>query len=259
MTVQIIRQSWHPKLQVDVADYVGLSTDDKPTILTPGSTFHESDTGDDYNSGALGWTAKPAAAATPVSLGGEIPAGTKNIGDVDVLTLPALVAGEARIGSVGGDTYPIIVTPVIGAAAFTAGDFVGGKLTLANAGRVAGGSGIVNSLTIVDGAKQGITKGALRIYLFNADLAGNYADNAAESFTLADLLKLCPAGIIDVLISDWGATLANASVTNSAPLRNLNIPYKCAAGTSIYAIMRTLSDPTYTANCLQLTFGLLRD
>jgi hypothetical protein len=177
-------------------------------------------------------------------------------GNIDVASLPA---GEAHIGEVGGNTLPIIVTPVIGAAAFTAGDFVGGKLTLANAGRVAGGSGIINSLTIVDGAKQGITKGALRIYLFNADLAGTYADNAVESFTLADLQKLCPAGIIDVLISDWGATLANASVTNSEPLRNLNIPYKCAAGTSIYAIIRTLSDPTYTANCLQLTFGLLRD
>lgn len=91
MTVQIIRQRWDPKLQVDVADYAGLSTDVKPTILTPGSTFHESDTGDDYISGALGWTAKPAAAAQAVALSGAIPAGTNNIGDVGVATLPGTV------------------------------------------------------------------------------------------------------------------------------------------------------------------------
>ncbi|MFA5025468.1 MAG: hypothetical protein WC503_03115 [Candidatus Shapirobacteria bacterium] len=189
----------------------------------------------------------------------DIDAGDVNIGNVDVLSLPSISAGEAHIGEVGGNTLSIVVTPAIGAAAFTAGDFVGGKLTLANAGRVAGGSGIINSLTIVDGAKQGITKGALRIYLFNADLAGSYADNAGESFSLIDLQKLCPGGIIDVPVSYWGSTLTNASVTYSEMLRNLNIPYKCESGTSIYAIIRTLSDPTYTANCLQLTFGLLRD
>jgi len=184
---------------------------------------------------------------------------TESIPGVIATLSGSIPSGEAHIGEVGGNTYPIIVTPVIGAATFTAGDFVGGKLTLANAGRVAGGSGIINSLIIVDGAKQGVTKGALRIYLFNADLTETYADNAVESFSLADLQKLCPGGVIDVPISCWEATLTNASITISESLRNLNIPYKCAAGTSIYAIMRTLSDPTYTTDCLQLTFGLLRD
>lgn len=114
MTVQIISQKWDPKLQVDVVNYAGLSTDVKPTILTPGSTFHESDTGDDYISGPLGWTAKPAAGSHSVviagsipagannigkvTLQGEIPAGTKNIGDVDVATLPG--TAEADIANI---------------------------------------------------------------------------------------------------------------------------------------------------------------
>ena len=164
-----------------------------------------------------------------------------------------MIVSEAHIGEVGGNTLLIVITPVIGAAAFTAGDFVGGKLILANAGRIAGGSGIVQNLSIVDAAKQAA---ALRIYLFKTDLAGTYADNAVESFTAADMLKLID--VIDVLASDW-ETLTNVSVTNVETLRGLGIPYKITTGTSLFAIIRTLGTPTYTANCLQLTFGLLRD
>jgi hypothetical protein len=169
---------------------------------------------------------------------------------VDPATLPVI---ETHVGEVGGNTLPVVVTPVIGAAAFTAGDFVGGKLLVLDAGRVSGGSGIIQSLSIVDGAKQAAL---LRIYLFKADLAGTYADNAVESFTLADLLKLID--VIDVTASDW-ETLTNASVTKAETLRGLGIPYKITTGTSLFAIIRALGTPTFTANCLQLTFGLLRD
>jgi hypothetical protein len=162
-------------------------------------------------------------------------------------------ASESHLGEVGGNTFPISVVPVIGAAAFTLGDFVGGKLTLTNAGRVAGGSGIIQSLSIVDSAKQAV---ALRVYLFKADLAGTYADNAVESFTAADMLKLID--VIDVLSTDW-ETLANVSVTKAETLRGLGIPFKITTGTSLFALIRTLGTPTYTANCLQVTFGLLRD
>lgn len=284
MAVKTIGRRFSNIFDFTVSTAAELETDAELLAAVAGSTCYAEDTGEPYFKGASGWVKSYVLV--------KLIAGDLNLGNVDVVTLPgtvqvdisamkakvdtlqadiatikttgtpvsaALPAGEAHVGEIGGNTLSIIVTPVIGAAAFTAGDFVGGKLTLANAGRVAGGSGIINSLQIVDGAKQGITKGALRIYLFNADLAGTYADNAVESFTLADLQKLCPGGVIDVPISYWGATLANASVTVSEMLRNLNIPYKCAAGTSIYAIIRTLSDPTYTANCLQLTFGLLRD
>ena len=208
-------------------EWSGLSTDVKSVTEAYGSTFYETDTRRMYVYTYAGWILKE--------------------------TLVKQAAGEAHIGEVGGNTLPIVVTPVIGAAAFTAGDFVGGKLILANAGRVAGGSGIVQNLSIVDAAKQAA---ALRIYLFKTDLAGTYADNAVESFTAADMLKLID--VIDVLASDW-ETLTNVSVTNVETLRGLGIPYKITTGTSLFAIIRTLGTPTYTANCLQLTFGLLRD
>ncbi len=215
----------------------------KPTAGVPyGATLYETDTGIWYIYTANGWVAENLPAIVAI-LAGAITVGT----------MAALVAGEAHIGEVAGNTLPVVVTPTIGAAAFTAGDFVGGKLTLLNAGRVATGSGIIQSLSIVDGAKQAV---ALRVYLFKADLVGTYADNAVESFTLADLLKLID--VIDVLTTDW-ETLSNASVTKAETLRGLGIPYKITTGTSLFAIIRTLGTPTYTANCLQLTFGLLRD
>jgi hypothetical protein len=236
MAVKVLRKN------LDRFDFSGLSGDSKPTTCNYGSTFYVTDLGDLYVYTGAGWVLKYTLV--------KLSAGSLNIGDIDIASI---AAGETHIGEVGGNTFLIPVTPVIGAAAFTAGDFVGGKLTLANAGRVAAGSGIVHSLSIVDAAKQAA---ALRIYLFKADLAGTYADNAVESFTGVDMLKLID--VIDVLSSDW-ETLANVSVTKADALRGLGIPYKITSGTSLFAIARVITAPTYTANCLQLTFGLLRD
>jgi hypothetical protein len=159
-----------------------------------------------------------------------------------------LTAGETHIGEIGGNTLPVVVTPVVGAAAFHANDIVGGKLTLANAARVAAGSGIWQSLTLTDAAKQATELG---IYLFNADLTVA-ADNAAEATSAADWLKF--VGHVIVAASDY-RTLANGSVATV----KAGFPYKAASGTSLFAFIRCTGTPTFTANCLQLTFGMLRD
>jgi len=160
----------------------------------------------------------------------------------------ALLAGEAHIGEVGGNTFLVVVTPAVGAGAFDANDIVGGKLTLSNATRVAGGSGIWYSLILVDSAKQ---NAELELFLFNADLtvAG---DNTPEATSAADLLKLVGHKII--YNSDY-ITLANGSVVSTL----VNIPYRLSAGTTMYAFIRCTGTPTYTASCLQLIFGMLRD
>lgn len=64
--------------------YIGLSSDTKPSVGI-GSEFYETDTKKRYVYTATGWVEMPEA----VQLTGSIPAGTNNIGDVDVLTLPA--------------------------------------------------------------------------------------------------------------------------------------------------------------------------
>ena len=179
---------------------------------------------------------------TKTSLLGDI-----NIGNVDV---SSIATGENHIGLVGKDDFPVIVTPTIAGASFSINDFVGGKLTLANAVRISGGTGELNTLAIVDVSKQNVP---LSIFIFGADLAGTYVSNAAESITAVDWLKWL--GTIDILSSDY-KSMANASVIS---LGGIGMKVKATTGTSLYALIVTTGTPTYTANCLQLTFGIGRN
>jgi hypothetical protein len=61
-----------------------------------------------YTSGSSNARLEGADATSIVRLGQAIPAGTNNIGDVDVLTLPALPAGTNNIGDVDVLTLPSI-------------------------------------------------------------------------------------------------------------------------------------------------------
>lgn len=66
-----------------------------------------------------------------IFLNASVPAGTNNIGDVDVLTLPALVAGAALIGKVGIDQTTVGTTNAVsvaqvGATAAATGNGVAG-------------------------------------------------------------------------------------------------------------------------------------
>lgn len=178
-----------------------------------------------------------------VAVGGAIPAGTNNIGDVDVASI---AAGETHIGETSRWSDLIVVTPTIGAAAFAANDFVGGKLTITNAVRVAAGKGKITGLKIVDTAKQNAD---FLVFIFGADLAGSYADNAAESVSAVDWLKW--QGTIEVLASDW-QDMANASVVDLG----FEMPVKAASGRNLYALIVTVGVETFTADCLQLTFGM---
>jgi hypothetical protein len=158
--------------------------------------------------------------------------------------------GESHLGEIGGNTLPIIVTPTITAGGYSANDIIGGKIAIANAGRVSGGSGLIQSITVIDKAK---IAAELEFYLFSADLAGTYADNAAEAISAADALLNIGHAII--LASDY-KTLANYSI---ATIANVGLPYKCGV-TSLYLIVRTTAGITYAATSnLQFRFGLLRD
>jgi len=62
-------------------------------------------------------------------------------------------------------------------------------------------------------------------------------------------------GKVSIAVGDY-LTLANVAV---AMPEFQAFPVKAASGTTLYAFIRTTGTPTYTANCLQLTFGFLRD
>lgn len=147
-------------------------------------------------------------------------------------------------------TGSVTVTPTIAASAFSANDIVGGKLTLLKAVPVSEGRAFLDSLVLLDAAKEEVD---LDIYIFGEDLAGTYADNSAEAITLADLLKC--VGIIEVKAADY-KTLANASLISFG---NMGIRLKAGTGTNLYALIVTLGTPTYTEDCLQLKFGIRRE
>jgi len=228
MTVKLLGNTG----DVPISHWIGLNIDSKPTTGGFGSTFYETDTKDGFIYSAAGWGYDPITALK------------KALASLGVTT--ALPAGEAHIGEVGRWSDLIVVTPVIAAAAFSAKDFVGGKLTLAGAVRVAEGKGKVTGLKLVDAAKQNAD---LLVFIFGADLAGTYSDNAAESITTADWLKWI--GTIKILSADY-EVMANASVVDMG----FEMPIKAAAGTTLYALIVTKGTPTYTENCLQLIFGV---
>jgi hypothetical protein len=168
-------------------------------------------------------------------------------------SLGSIAAGETVIGIVGGSTTTVTVSPTVTAGAYHANDCIGGKLTLANAARVAAGSGLVYTLTVQDLAAQ---NAILEVYIFNADPTnGTYTDNGAVDINDTDM-AMC-IGRIDVAAADY-KSLADNSMAFPTSMRA--IPFKLASGTSLYAVVRTPGTPTYAATSdLKLVFGILQD
>jgi hypothetical protein len=112
--------------------------------------------------------------------------------------------------------------------------------------RVAAGTGKITGLKLVDASKQ---NAGLLIFIFGADLAGTYADNAAEAVTAADWLKWI--GTIKILSTDY-VQMANTSLVDLG----FDLDVEAAAGTTIYALIVTTGTPTYGVNALQLIFAV---
>jgi len=161
---------------------------------------------------------------------------------------------DAEVGADGlhvdvqaqGDT--ISQTPTITAGAYVAGDNVGGLLTFANAARAAGKGGILNTLLVVDDAKQ---DAELELWLFSETFTAG-ADNAAWDPSDADLENL-----IQVLTTADGAYFD--ATDNSAAMVEYARRYDLL-GTSLFGRLVTRGTPTY-ANTTDLTVkvGLVQD
>lgn len=181
-----------------------------------------------------------------------LPAGNNNIGDVDVLTLPPLPAGEAHVGAVGGHTVPVTVAPTVSTSpAYSAGDAIGGKLTLAGAVRVSGGAATLVSLYLLDRSNQ---KPTGIVLFFNADpTAATLTDNALVALSTDDAKVV---GSVTIGAGDW-QTIAGQGF---ATLRNVGLALKASSGTSLYAVFAASGTPTFTSTtALRLTFGFSQD
>ncbi len=156
----------------------------------------------------------------------------------DVTGPIALSAGETFIGQVGGETRTIRPSITVTAGAYSAGDVVGGRLTLTNAMRVTSGTGVLQDIlmTCADGEAP-----ELWVLLFNATTASSIADNAAFAWGAGDHAKL--VGFVHIAPEDW-ITIGGDTV---CPKENLGIVVEANATTNIYVYLVTVGTPTFAA------------
>lgn len=137
----------------------------------------------------------------------------------------------------------------IATTSYTAGDQVGTQFTIANAARVSGGTGRIKSVVLISAAD---IIGAYDVVFTNASIT-LAADNAAYAISDSDALKI--VGLVPL------AGAYDIGNNRIAQAFNLNIPYNCSGGTSLYAGLITRVAHTFFAATtdLQLTVYLERD
>jgi hypothetical protein len=158
----------------------------------------------------------------------------------------------AIAGNVGGFTFRQQVTQVTSAAAiYAAGDSVGGKITLTNAVRISGGTGILTSIDIIDKSAQNAPG---NILIFDSDpTAATITDNAPFVFS-TDIAKLIAN--IPVVVGDY-STFGTISTANIGGLARV---VKASGSANLYACFVTSGTPTYaTTSDILIGFGILQD
>jgi hypothetical protein len=230
----------------------------------------------------------------------SLPAGTNNIGDVDVLSvIPGTGAtnlGKAEDAShadadtgvmalavrddsgvnhtvnAQGDYTPLTtdatgklwvrptpkvvrlsVTPTISSgSAYTSGDVVGGQMTFSGAVRVAGGSGTILSIMVLD--KSQAQRAAMDLLFFDRSVTVA-ADNAAFATSdgdMANCLGICQIGPYNTA---WAGTPLNSI----SYLANVNIPI-VLNGTDLYVAAVVRAGPTYgSTSDLVFVLTILQD
>lgn len=161
-----------------------------------------------------------------------------------------LLAGENHIGEVAGAGKGVKVAFTVSTSpAYTAGDSIGGKITIANAVRVSGGVSILASIEILDRANQ---KPTGTILIYDADpAAATLTDNAAVVNSTDDL-KVVAA--IPVASADY-TTINSKAYAN---LSGLSRVVQANGSTSLYASFTTTSTPTFTATTdIQIVFDFV--
>lgn len=152
------------------------------------------------------------------------------------------------------------VVPVITTTQYGNGDVIGGKLTFAAAARVAGGSGVIQSATLVDLDKE---NALIELYIFDRDFTAFAADNGVAAVTEADL-----ANLIGVITFDNRTTYGpsdyidlNTATSGSSVAQKLNVGLPFVAnGTDLFGQLVVRGTPTFTAvTDIAVILGILQD
>lgn len=147
--------------------------------------------------------------------------------------------------NVESNVVDVVLT--MNAAANHANDVLADTQEIADAMRVSGGTGILQSILVQDDDDNG---GAIDIVILDTNTSIG-TENSAVTMTDNDNIL----GTVSVLASDY-VDMANSQ---HATMNNLGIVVKAKYGTSLYVavVMRTAG--TVTASGMTLRFGFLQD
>jgi len=190
-----------------------------------------------------------AALVTAVNLGTVAITG----GDAALVTAVNLGTVATQTNrTVGGLTSLVELDLTVTAELYAAGDSVGGKLTLANALRVASGTAILDSIHVLDRSNS---KAGLAILIFSADPGAATITDGAAFVASTDDVKV--VAIVPLAATDYTTVNAKAYAT----LKTLGIVVKAsAASTSLFAAIVCVGAPTFVSTTdVHVKFGFLQD
>lgn len=146
------------------------------------------------------------------------------------------------------EIYTVSATPTVSTSpAYSAGDNVGGKITLTNALIKSSYAGRIKTITLSDASKQ---SAVIQVTFFNADpTTATLTDNSAQTIPVAELVKVI--GTVSIEAANYSAYSASSCATIDCDLAvKLVTPSQ-----TIYAALSTDGTPTY-ATTTALTLGV---
>lgn len=148
-------------------------------------------------------------------------------------------------------TVRVSVTPTIDTVAYTSGDVLGGLQTITGAARIAGGSGVIQSIVVLDRSQA--QRAAIDIIFFDRSVTVA-ANNTAIATSDADMANCLGVVSIGPYNTAWPGTPLNSVST----LLNVGLPYVCN-GTDLFAVAVVRATPTYAVGDLTFIYTLLQD
>lgn len=170
-------------------------------------------------------------------------------------TVPVSIAGTPTISVTGavtayGNSVLISVTPGCDTGGTNSGDLLFEQATITGAMRINGGTGILQSLTLLDKDDQGVE---MDLYVYSDSVDFGTLDSA-PSISDSDAEKiLCQ---INVASTDW-KDLGGCRVATKSGLGI--VVGSATATTNLWVAGVVQGNSTFTASGLVLTFGFLRD
>jgi hypothetical protein len=165
--------------------------------------------------------------------------------------IKGLLTSTQANANVGGKTFTIKVNPTISTSAYSAGFTVGAIQTLTNAVTKSGGTGILESLVLLDKSHQ---NQPMDILIFDVNpAAATTTDHATFVISTNDVNVIAR---VSVAASDYVQIAGGESI---AVKSGLGIAVQASGSATLYAVAVTSGTPTYSANALQWVWGILQD